>query len=431
MTLLPYNSPSSPAVIPADVSGTASGDSPFSYYDDITMTSKGERIATINCNACGAVMRQEKCACGHTVCHLRTKKDEPKIYRDFRTKAPLTFITAKQVLRHMITAHEQDTYNPLDYNPASLEQFQLKHQIVKYLEAVKKKAYLGELSLGTLSVYKYQLAHVTRLIGGIDVREVDYQVLENDLSDKLEMNICSKRCVLRALRGFYTWQKRRPRNERIIREIPTWFYPKGNDSKVRKVPSVELTRQALMRIPEEHRDIFEYAMLTGLRPGEICTLKISDHNLDRKEITVQRSLSGGNRIRERDKEEHKSNISMAARCVEIFKKHSYKRFADDFLFINPVTGKRYQKLYLSRDLWNKYSETGLDSYSCTRHFFCTNITRILKGDIVKTAKMMRHKSLKTTERYIHQETQELEPTSNAMADLLDLTAARERKEGER
>ena len=399
-------------------------------YDEVTMNSKGDRIATINCNKCGRVLRQEKCDCGHTVCHLRTRKNEPRIYLDFRTKAPLSFITAKQVLRHMITAHESGTYNVLDYNPASREQFQLKHQIDKYLEVCKKKVELGELSLGTLGTYTYQLAHVKRLIGDIDVREVDHSILENDLSNQLEMNTASKRCIIRALRGFYSWQERRPRNEKIIRQIPPFFYPKGNnDSKVRTVPSVEMIKQALLKIPAEHRDVFEYAMLTGIRPGENCTLKISDHNLDRKEITIQRSLSGGNRIRESDKEEHKSNIAMSERCIEIFKKHSHGRFAADFLFINPLTGKRYQKNFLSR-LWNKYSGTGLDSYSCTRHFFCTNITRILKGDIVKTAKMMRHKSLKTTERYIHQETQELEPTSNAMAELLSLDEARKEKAGE-
>lgn len=415
-----------PVVIRTDAPEADSGASPISYYDDITMTSERYRVATINCNKCGSVMRQEKCVCGHTVCHLRPK-DAPRAYLDFRTKAPLTFITAKQVLRHMITAHENGTYNPLDYNPASREQFQLKHQIDKYLESVKKKVELNELSLGTFGTYTYQLDHVKRLIGDVDVRELDYQILENDLSDKLEMNIASKRCVLRALRGLYTWEKRRPRNERIIKEIPAWFYPKGNNSKVRKIPSVELAKQGLSRIPEEHRDIFEYAMLNGLRPGENCTLKISDHNLDSKEITIQRSLSGGNRIREQDKEGHKSNVRMSERCIEIFKKHSRGRFPGEFLFINPVTKKRYQKTYLSR-LWNKYSETGIDSYSCTRHFFCTNVTKILKGDLVKTAKMMRHTSTKSTERYIHQETQELDPTSNAMAELLNLDEARKRKE---
>ncbi len=402
----------------------AGGVSPVFLYDEYTMTSGGDRVATINCNKCGRVMKQEKCVCGHTVCHLRTKKEEPRIYLDFRTKAPLTFITAKQVLRHMITAHENETYNVLDYNPASREQFQIRNQIVKYLDSVKKKVELGELSWGTLGTYTYQLDHVKRLIGDIDVRDLDYQILENDLSDKLEMGLSAKRSVLRAFRRLYTWEKRRPRNEKIIREIPVWFYPKGNDSKVRKVPSVDLAKQALLNLPEEHRDVFEYAMLTGLRPGENVTLKIGDHDLDSRKITIQRSMSG-NKLRERDKEEHKAKISMSERCIEIFKKHSRGRFPRDFLFINPVTSKHYHKTFLSR-LWNKHSGTGLDSYSCTRHFFCTNIARILKGDLVKTAMMMRHETTKTTERYIHQETQELEPTSNAMAELLNLDEARKR-----
>lgn len=428
MTTLTHNTIPLPASSQVGQPGIAGGASPVLLYDEYTMTSGGDRVATINCNKCGRVMKQEKCVCGHTVCHLRTKKQEPRIYQDFRTKAPLSFITAKQVLRHMITAHENETYNVLDYNPASREQFQIKNQIGKYLEAVKKKVELGEAARGTLLTYTYQLDHVKRLIGDIDVREVDHFTIENDLSDKLEMNLNSKRSVLRAFRRFYTWQIKRPRNERIIREIPAWFYPKGNDSKPRKIPSVELARQGLLNIPEEHRDVIEYAMLTGLRPGELVTLKISDHDLDRKEITVQRCISG-NKVRDQDKEGHKSNISMSERCIEIFRKHSRHRFADDFLFINPVTGNRYQKLYLSRDVWNKYSGTGLDFYHCTRHFFCTNVTRILKGDLVKTAKMMRHKdkSLKSTLRYIHQETQELEPTSNAMAELLNLDEARERK----
>ena len=173
MTTLSHNITPHPSDRRIDVSVTVGGASPISLYDEFTMASDGDRVATINCNKCGRVLKQEKCACGHTVCHLRTNKKEPRIYLDFRTKAPLTFITARQVLRHMITAHENGTYNALDYNPASREQFQIKHQIDKYLESVKKKVNLGELSRGTLGTYTYQLDHAKQLIGDVDVRDLD------------------------------------------------------------------------------------------------------------------------------------------------------------------------------------------------------------------------------------------------------------------
>lgn len=157
------------------------------------MLSNGKKIASINCSKCGSPMLQDICACGSIKCHIRTNKKEPRIYLDYRTNAPLTLQTAKQVLRHMITAHEQGTYNALDYDPNSRKEFLIKNQIYKYLDTIKNKIAIGEMALGTLGTYSGHINHIKWLIGDIDVKELDCHVLEFNLSNKLEMNIASKR----------------------------------------------------------------------------------------------------------------------------------------------------------------------------------------------------------------------------------------------
>ncbi|MHB8109684.1 MAG: tyrosine-type recombinase/integrase, partial [Syntrophorhabdaceae bacterium] len=70
-----------------------------------------------------------------------------------------------------------------------------------------------------------------------------------------------------------------------------------------------------------------------------------------------------------------------------------------YLFINPVTGRHYTRHFLG-DLWNKHTTAGVRHYDGTRHSFCTQLVDAGVNPL-HAKELMRHSSMKMTERYYH------------------------------
>ena len=75
-----------------------------------------------------------------------------------------------------------------------------------------------------------------------------------------------------ALHAFFRWLKRWGE----IAEVPVWpeIEPPIEPQRF-SLPSEEQAA-ALARIPEEHRDIIEFLVETGVRPVEACALMVVD-----------------------------------------------------------------------------------------------------------------------------------------------------------
>ena len=154
--------------------------------------------------------------------------------------------------------------------------------------------------------------------------------------------------------------------------MPVWPEIKGDDAKV----MVALDHRRPGRKPWR-----EFRKNTGtplscypkrvVRINEVCALKIKDLDLKSGVWIVQRTYSGA-KLLETTKARNKKPIPLSEKAWEIVRRHSAGKFGEDFLFINPVTGKGYRYEFLYK-LWRKHAGVSVTFYEATRHSFCTQI----------------------------------------------------------
>lgn len=77
---------------------------------------------------------------------------------------------------------------------------------------------------------------------------------------------------------------------------------------------------------------------TEARVNELCALKIKDIDFKGAVWVAQRAYSGLKLV-ETTKAKTKVPVVLSDKAWEIAKRHAAGRFADDFLFINPATGR--------------------------------------------------------------------------------------------
>jgi integrase len=218
------------------------------------------------------------------------------------------------------------------------------------------------------------------------------------LSSKYKNNIMS--CLFAFFRWLLRWGD--------IKELPIFPALDPDNSAPREAPSWGEQQDALTRIPEQHRDVIEFLMETGLRQGEVCALKIKDINSMSGKMLSGRTLSAG-QVRETTKGHHKTWRTLSTRAYEIVRERAGLRIGDEFLFIHPGTGRRYSVEFL-RVLWREHAEIPYDLYS-NRHGLATQLAEMGAGELELQA-LMGHADLRSTRRYFH-------PTADRQRHLLD------------
>ena len=124
----------------------------------------------------------------------------------------------------------------------------------------------------------------------------------------------------------------------------------------------------LQKLPGNYRDVIEFCMETGLRPGEVCALLVSHANIRQGSLRVERTFSGSV-IRETTKQKRKRTIPLSDRALQIVTRHIEGKLPEAFLFVNPTTGTHYTTNRLTK-IWKKYSDIGnVTLYEATRHSF--------------------------------------------------------------
>ena len=170
------------------------------------------------------------------------------------------------------------------------------------------------------------------------------------------------------------------------------------ESSERFASGYESQQQALQRIPQEHRDIIEFMMETGVRPGEACALEVRDVDFRNMQAIIQRTWSGS-KLRETTKGKSKRWIPLSDKAYEILERNVINSLKNTFVFINSVTKRGYRQEFIRR-VWVKYSKSGVDLYSATRHTFCTQIVEMGASEI-EAQGLMGHKDGRSTRRYFH------------------------------
>ncbi|MBN1270903.1 MAG: tyrosine-type recombinase/integrase [Candidatus Aminicenantes bacterium] len=184
-----------------------------------------------------------------------------------------------------------------------------------------------------------------------------------------------------------------------------WGYTKGNPvNAVKSFPKADKLKERILPQDEEERlleaasahlkPIIIMALNTGMRRGEILNLKWNDVNLEAKEIKLVKTKSGRSRIVDIN--------SVLLKELSGLLKTGKKQ---DFVFLNPKTGKPYNKLQTSFDGACRRADIKGLRFHDLRHTFASRL--VGKGvDLIKIKEILGHSTVKITERYTHSDRKE-------------------------
>jgi site-specific recombinase XerD len=145
------------------------------------------------------------------------------------------------------------------------------------------------------------------------------------------------------------------------------------------------------------RDVFLFAVRTGMRRGEVCNVRWRDVDFEHEFVRVRSDEEF------RTKSGHERVIPLATDALEMLRRLRDERDdAKGFVF-SGYGGKRLNGNYLSKQFRQYRELAGLDekfSFHSLRHTFASHLVN--KGtDLYVVKKLMGHSEIKMTQRYAH------------------------------
>lgn len=358
----------------------------------------------IYCNrsSCHSLMNieAEKCPkCGNVKCFVTVywdgktytyrRDDNGKVFR------VLTAVQRLEEINKAIASNSRVPFRPKEFTDARRQERQFENQFQDYLAEKEGELHAGELSPKHFATIKGYSRNHFPYFNGMDVKAIgreEIAAFKQKVLHKLP-GIHTRRNVLNALHAFFGWMFESGR----IDHIPAFPVIKGNNATPRRALRREGQEQVLADIPAEHRDIVEFMMKTGLRPGECVAVLVKSVNIEQRTLWVERSVSGCQYV-ETTKNKSKLPIPLNDRALEIVKRHIKNKFPNDFLFVNSFTGRGYSLSMLSK-IWRKNRATDIKLYEATRHSYCTQIVPLT--DPLTAQRLMRHRDRRSTDNYYH------------------------------
>ncbi len=365
---------------------------------------------TIACQKCGRSRETEVCPrCGHVKCFIRIGwegKEHRFFYDNHRKPYDLAAAVGDQIkINGEIKEH---TFNPVDYEIKTIDERIFENAFERFLE--KKEA-----EYAPSNKYRTYYNNYLHFFDGLDVRDIRLKHLDEFytvhlprmLSPKYRNNIMA--CVFAFMRWLRRWGD--------IKELPTFPALEPDDCSPRDVPEYEEQQAALANIPGIHRDFEEFLMETGLRPAEACVLRIKDINFIQGQMLVCRTLSAG-KERETTKGHNKARRTLSTRAYQIAKDNALGRDPEEYLFINPATGRGYRPEFVRR-MWRENAGIPYQNYA-NRHALARGLVEQGAGEL-EVMQLMGHKDIRSTRHYF-------QPTTDRQRELLDNRNNRSGKE---
>ncbi|MBI3353057.1 MAG: tyrosine-type recombinase/integrase [Nitrospirae bacterium] len=343
-----------------------------------------------------------------------------RIYSD-RTGSPLDSLQrARRVLDSIRYEMDQRIFDHTKYVASKIEEFKFEKQLeawyrTKLVETekgnlaesytLKLRTYIDSYYLCTIEEYRSErYSHLQKLedgelvvLKGLDVREIRrhhiqkfYEQLPPSLSLKYVKNI------MNALENFFNTLV----EDEIIDKRPA--FPK---IKIDQIPpkwiNGETQLKMLNSIPIEDRPIFAFLMYQGVRPGEAAALKVKDISFNPESICITRTFSN-RKIRERVKSKIVKLRGINPSLLEMLTGLCEKKFPENFVFVNPRTGRAYTDSALFRiwDTVRKKLGIKVTLYQATRHSLASIASN--RGVPLQAIKeVLGHTSISTTMKYAH------------------------------
>lgn len=415
----------------------------------------GELImkGTIRCARCDSIIKKEGACpkCGSVRCYILIywkRKSPYKIRRDRKTREPLQYLKALDILLEINRHIKNNTFNIYDWISSKLKETFLGYKLDQWIKAKEEDFKSGEFSGETLKNYKGYVRNYYKkfkiesngnagwtnnqddpflLINWnvTEIRKTEIAKFKKELMKIEKLKIKTKKNILNALHAFFTWLATEDPDELIsLKDIPDFPKISGDDSEPRKALDYDLQIKGIQNIPEEHRDIIEFGCEEFLRPGELCALKIKDIDFANKTLIVRRTWSGSI-LRENTKQKKWKIKPLTQRAYEIAKKHAKNKFPEDFLFINPKTRRCYRPKTLN-NIWKKYSGTDTVYYEGSRH---SSLTQLAEAgyDITAVKELAGHSDIRTTVKYVHLSLSKLrEIANNREKNIIQISTKKEK-----
>lgn len=292
----------------------------------------------------------------------------------------------------------------------------LKKYARKWLDQVKPT-----LAHGTYKAYRAAVHWIVEIVGDVFIADLNYAHYMKIWTDvprapKYRKNI---------LTTFYTLMED-ARRAGDIPQCPEKIVFKGKFTIPRKKKdwiNRETQCRILDHIPERHRPIFEFIILTGVRPGEARALQKSDVRKDRDEILIRFTFADvpgrGQQLKEvKQKDERALPFYNAAH--DIFSRALAN--VSEFVFINPDTCRPYTK-NINRDIWNPAclaAGVSIKLNNAGRHSWGNQMAA--KGvDFELIAKGLGHSNTNTTKAHY------ADPSKSVLKEAVDGKVVRFRK----
>jgi integrase len=156
----------------------------------------------------------------------------------------------------------------------------------------------------------------------------------------------------------------------------------------------EQVLELVEKAPQPLRDIIIFALATGMRKGEILSLKWTDICYDDDNLKIQNAIAVRN-----TKSGESRIVPMNDLSVKIIKKRRDETLNSEYVFANPTTDKPFQDI---KRQWSKLKkDLHYEEYHFhdLRHSFASYA--LDKGTDIYTLKdIMGHQKLITTEKYL-------------------------------
>jgi integrase/recombinase XerD len=275
------------------------------------------------------------------------------------------------------------TAKPLALTPA----WQLNTTNQAALERYVQKLHLKAYSPSTIITYRNEFVQLLKLLNKNSVDALTIEDLKRYMTYVLTKERLSESTAHSRLNALKFYFEQVLGREKFFYEIPR---PK----KVLKLPKViseEKILEGLLKIANiKHRTLLLLAYSAGMRVSEVVSLKITDINSDRMQISINHAKGKKDRV-----------VTLSKSILPILRDYYVKYRPSKWLFEGISSEEHYSARSAQQIFKDAYKKLGLPpqcSFHSLRHSYATHLLES-GTDISYIQKLLGHNDIKTTLRY--------------------------------
>lgn len=288
----------------------------------------------------------------------------------------------------------------------AVSNYSLSNENLKELDIYVKTLQLKAYSSNTIRLYRNELLALIRLLGERSVKDLKSEHIKSYLLWLLQVKKLSETKVhssVNALKFYF---------EQVLRR-PKFFFEIPRPKKAWQLPKVHATEQIRKMIRctsnEKHKTMLMLAYASGLRLQEIINLKIKDINSARMVIEVRRGKGKKDR-----------QVVLSEKLLVQLRNY-FKEYRPKAWLFEGLPGEQYGYRTLQEVFSAAKKRVGIQTKGgihTMRHSFATHLLE--NGtDIRLIQELLGHNSIKTTVRYTHVSTAQMQKIKSPL-DEIDL-----------